>query len=129
MARSVFLFDGEGRLLLQQRAAGKVSFSMPLNPNRAQSLNKHHLTTPGKVTFPSVWTNTCCSHPLFGQIPDEVDHKEQVLDGSVPGNCSLHIMIDGHAIHKSMRILKDDLAPLSVRQVSEEQQCESWSMN
>ena len=40
---SVFLFDAEGRLLLQQRAAGKV-------------------------TFPSVWTNTCCSHPLYGQV-------------------------------------------------------------
>ena len=46
-AFSVFLFDGEGRLLLQQRA-------------------KH------KITFPSVWTNSCCSHPLMGQQPDEV---------------------------------------------------------
>ena len=63
-ACSVFLFDAEGRLLLQQRAAGKV-------------------------TFPSVWTNTCCSHPLFGQSPDEVDTKEQVLDGTVPGNETL----------------------------------------
>ena len=42
------LFDGEGRLLLQQRAASKI-------------------------TFPRVWTNTCCSHPLGGQSPDEVD--------------------------------------------------------
>ena len=47
-AFSVMLFDGEGRLLLQQRAASKI-------------------------TFPRVWTNTCCSHPLGGQNPDEVD--------------------------------------------------------
>lgn len=47
-AFSVFLFDGADRLLLQQRAAGKV-------------------------TFPSVWTNTCCSHPLHGYSPTEVD--------------------------------------------------------
>ena len=56
----MFLFDAEGRLLLQQRAAGKV-------------------------TFPSVWTNTCCSHQLYGQSPDEVDTKPHILDGSVPG--------------------------------------------
>ncbi|KAG2484191.1 hypothetical protein HYH03_017003 [Edaphochlamys debaryana] len=59
-AFSVFLFGPDGRLLLQQRAASKV-------------------------TFPSVWTNTCCSHPLAGQQPPEVDAPEQVADGSVPG--------------------------------------------
>lgn len=48
------------RLLLQQRASSKV-------------------------TFPSVWTNTCCSHQLYGQAPDEVDTQEAILDGSVPG--------------------------------------------
>ena len=47
-AFSVMLFDSEGRLLLQQRAASKI-------------------------TFPTVWTNTCCSHPLGGQTPEEVD--------------------------------------------------------
>jgi isopentenyl-diphosphate delta-isomerase len=38
-AFSVFLFDSEKRLLLQQRASEKI-------------------------TFPNLWTNTCCSHPL-----------------------------------------------------------------
>ncbi|OAA65977.1 isopentenyl-diphosphate delta-isomerase [Niveomyces insectorum RCEF 264] len=38
-AFSVFLFDEQNRLLLQQRAAEKI-------------------------TFPNMWTNTCCSHPL-----------------------------------------------------------------
>ena len=47
-AFSVMLFDADGKLLLQQRAASKV-------------------------TFPRVWTNTCCSHPLYGQSPDELD--------------------------------------------------------
>lgn len=38
-AFSVFLFDSNNKLLLQQRAAEKI-------------------------TFPNMWTNTCCSHPL-----------------------------------------------------------------
>jgi isopentenyl-diphosphate delta-isomerase type 1 len=59
-AFSVFLFDDAGRLLLQQRASDKI-------------------------TFPSVWTNTCCSHPLMGQTPDEVDQEPVVLDGTCPG--------------------------------------------
>ena len=39
---SVFLFDGEGRLLLQQRAAGKVSYLMPNQSHRpSHAPNKH----------------------------------------------------------------------------------------
>ena len=59
-AFSVFLFDTEGKLLLQQRASDKI-------------------------TFPNVWTNTCCSHPLHGQSPDEVDGPEAVRDGTAMG--------------------------------------------
>ena len=51
-AFSFFLFDEQGRMLLTQRAASKI-------------------------TFPNVWTNTCCSHPLRGMIPDEVDDPSQ----------------------------------------------------
>ena len=47
-AFSFFLFDEEGRMLLTQRAGSKI-------------------------TFPNVWTNTCCSHPLYGMKPDEAD--------------------------------------------------------
>ena len=59
-AFSVFLFDEAGRLLLQQRAAEKI-------------------------TFPNVWTNTCCSHPLFGYEPTEVDSPADVANASVMG--------------------------------------------
>ncbi len=41
-AFSVFLFDGDGRMLLQQRAA-----------------TKYH--------FPLLWTNACCGHPRPGE--------------------------------------------------------------
>lgn len=45
-AFSIFLFDAEGRLLLQQRAA-----------------TKYHSA--------SLWTNTCCSHPRPGETIDQ----------------------------------------------------------
>jgi isopentenyl-diphosphate delta-isomerase type 1 len=46
-AFSVFLFDkSTNELLLQKRASTKI-------------------------TFPNVWTNTCCSHPLHGMNPSE----------------------------------------------------------
>lgn len=54
-AFSVFLFDTKGRMLLQQRAAEKI-------------------------TFPSYWTNTVCSHPLF--TPAELgqnDDNDEVI--------------------------------------------------
>ena len=55
-AFSVFLFDSQNRLLLQQRA-------------------------DAKITYPDMWTNTCCSHPL--NYPEEggVD-----LETAVPGS-------------------------------------------
>lgn len=54
-AFSVFLFDSNKRLLLQQRATEKI-------------------------TFPDMWTNTCCSHPLG--IPGETGAE---LDAAVLG--------------------------------------------
>lgn len=43
-AFSVFVFDGQGRVLLQKRASGKYHFG-------------------------GLWTNTCCSHPRPGEAP------------------------------------------------------------
>jgi len=48
-AFSVFLFDLEGRLLLQQRS-------------------------DKKITFPLYWANSCCSHPLH--TPDELEEED-----------------------------------------------------
>lgn len=44
-AFSVFLFTPDGKLILQQRSGAKI-------------------------TFPFIWANTCCSHPLY-DLPNE----------------------------------------------------------
>ncbi|MCJ1313345.1 isopentenyl-diphosphate delta-isomerase idi1 [Agyrium rufum] len=54
-AFSVFLFNSKNQLLLQQRASEKI-------------------------TFPDMWTNTCCSHPLG--VPGETGSD---LDAAVMG--------------------------------------------
>lgn len=50
-AFSVFLFNTKGELLLQQRS-------------------------DAKITFPGLFTNTCCSHPLY--VPDELEEDDAV---------------------------------------------------
>ncbi|TPX57189.1 isopentenyl-diphosphate Delta-isomerase [Spizellomyces sp. 'palustris'] len=50
-AFSVFIFNKEGKLLLQQRA-------------------------DEKITFPGYFTNTCCSHPLM--TPEETEEEGQL---------------------------------------------------
>ena len=49
-AFSVFLFNSENKLLLQQRSLDKI-------------------------TFPDLWTNSCCSHPLNTAL--ELEETEQ----------------------------------------------------
>lgn len=52
-AFSVFLFrPSDGKLLLQQRASEKI-------------------------TFPDMWTNTCCSHPLDDFEEEKVEEEQQ----------------------------------------------------
>lgn len=51
-AFSVFIFrPSDGKLLLQQRAAEKI-------------------------TFPDMWTNTCCSHPLDDFEAEKVEENQ-----------------------------------------------------
>lgn len=49
-AISIFVFDDEGKQLLQQRA-----------------LDKYHA--------PGLWSNACCSHPMPGESPRDAAHR------------------------------------------------------
>lgn len=59
-AFSIFFFDDEGKLLLQRRSTKKL-------------------------TFPGVWTNTCCSHQLLTSDKSEIDVESEVCKGNIPG--------------------------------------------
>ncbi len=52
-AFSVFIFNDNGELMMQQRA-----------------LSKYH--------SPGLWTNTCCSHPREGEKPLDAAHRRMV---------------------------------------------------
>ena len=49
-AFSVFVFNSKGELMIQQRAA-----------------NKYH--------SPTLWTNTCCSHPRDNETYEQAAHR------------------------------------------------------
>ncbi|CAK0782733.1 hypothetical protein CVIRNUC_005928 [Coccomyxa viridis] len=72
-AFSVFLFDDDNQLLLQRRANSKI-------------------------TFPGVWTNTCCSHQLHGYEPSEIDSDAEVSSGFVPGAKRAAVRKLGHEL-------------------------------
>lgn len=68
-AFSLFLFDPDGRLLLQQRSADKV-------------------------TWPLVWSNSCCGHPAWGEteeaaarrrLESELSVTEAAIEVALPG--------------------------------------------
>jgi geranylgeranyl diphosphate synthase type I len=57
-AFSVLLYDMEGRLLLQRRALNKI-------------------------TFPGIWANSCCSHPLYTADEMELDGDLGVIRAAI----------------------------------------------
>lgn len=61
-AFSVFVFNDEGKMLLQQRA-----------------LSKYHSG--------GLWTNTCCSHPRDGETPEQAGERR--LQEEMGFSCSL----------------------------------------
>ncbi len=68
-AFSIFIFDDEGRLLIQRRAAAKR-------------------------LWPRYWSNTCCSHPRRGEAIETAVHRR--LREELGLNCSLEFLFKFH---------------------------------
>ncbi len=64
-AFSLFVFDAQGRVLLQQRAAGKR-------------------------LWPQYWSNTCCSHPRRGEEMQTAIHRR--LEEELGLDCELQFL-------------------------------------
>lgn len=94
-AFSVLLLDPAGRLLLQQRAAGKTR-------------------------FPLHWANTCCGHPAPGQsVPDAANRRlgEELGVGPVAlTEVGVYVYqardpVTGRIEHEYDHVLRGDLSP------------------
>ena len=71
-----------------------VALAGELSSAYFRSTERSDVWAPGLVTnkmLVQVWTNTCCSHPLHGQTPDEADEANAVLSGRVGGTVSAAI--------------------------------------
>jgi isopentenyl-diphosphate delta-isomerase len=99
LAFSCYLFDGEGRLLLSQRALDKK-------------------------TWPGVWTNSCCGHPGPGEsvvdsvarrLRDELGVQAHRIDLVLPRFRYRAVMADGVVEHEMCPVFRafteDEPAP------------------
>lgn len=71
-AFSLFIFNPEGALLLQQRA-------------------------PGKRLWPQFWSNSCCSHPRQGEAMDEAVHRRLEQELGMTADLSFTYKFEYHA--------------------------------
>ncbi len=75
-AFSVFLFNEKGETLLQKRAEGK-----------------YH--------SPLLWTNSCCSHPRFGETVLEAAQRRLFDELGIPLECDLSLHSPFHFIYRA----------------------------
>ena len=90
LAFSCYLFDAAGRVLLTRRALGKA-------------------------TWPGVWTNTCCGHPLPDESPrDAVVRRLGQELGARASDLRLALPEFAYRAVDSSGIVEDELCPVWV---------------
>ena len=94
LAFSVFVFDLDGRLLLQQRSSRKT-------------------------TWPLVWSNSCCGHPQDGE-PTEVAATRRLSEELGMVNCPVHLVLPDYrykAVYND--VMENEICPVFVGWSSE----------
>lgn len=86
---SLFLFDREGRTLLQRRAATKA-------------------------TWPGVWSNGCCGHPALGESPLDAARRRAADELGVAVD-DLWVVLPGYRYRAELAgVVENELCPVMV---------------
>lgn len=89
LAFSVFLFDSEGRLLLQRRALSKK-------------------------TWPGVWSNSCCGHVRLNERPEKAAERRLRQELGIRGVRLLAILPDFRYRAEKDGIVENEICPVFV---------------
>ncbi len=101
-AFSIFLFNDEGELLLQQRALHKV-------------------------TWPGVWSNSCCGHPQPGELLATAAHRRLRQELNLAGG-ELHLAVHDFRYRASyMGVEENEICPVFIGRLN--QRCFSFDPN
>lgn len=98
-AFSVFLFNEQGELLLQQRS---------------------HV----KKTWPLVWSNSCCGHPTLEETPEQAAHRRLQFELGIR-NAQLFMMLPTYRYRcEKDGIVENEICPVLVGKTTEQPVCD-----
>ncbi len=90
-AFSVFMFNDKGELLLQQRALGKI-------------------------TWPGIWSNSCCGHPSFEETPQQAAKRRLLHElGLKVDTSDLKVILPDFSYRAEMNgVVEHEICPVLV---------------
>lgn len=86
---SIFLFNKKGELLLQQRALSKK-------------------------TWPGVWSNSCCGHPMLSETPEEAAKRRVRYELGIGGIDAIVVLPDFRYKAEKDGVVENEICPVLV---------------